>query len=129
MLDASSETSNAISLNSVILNEWWNRTTSKSSASPREYPSVSIDLHGFYDYSEQCFVAVIYISFKFINGEVKTSLVRSKSKFCPIKALTIPLLELFTALLLTRFVSRVIPILKVPFNHIHKWKDSKVVLA
>ncbi|GFU16182.1 integrase catalytic domain-containing protein [Nephila pilipes] len=64
------------------------------------------DLHGFCDSSEKALGAAIYIISKFISGEVKTSLVCSKSRVCPIKTLTIPLLELSAALLLSCLVLR-----------------------
>ncbi|GFT23845.1 integrase catalytic domain-containing protein [Nephila pilipes] len=90
---------------------------------------ISTDQYGFCDSLEKAFGAVIYIFSEFIDGEVKTNLVCSESRVCPIKALTILHLKLSAVFLLTSLVSRMIPIFKVLFNRIHMWSDSEVVLA
>ncbi|XP_035206749.1 uncharacterized protein LOC118181675 [Stegodyphus dumicola] len=91
--------------------------------------AIIIDLHGFCDASEKAFGAVIYIVSKATDGAVKTSLLCSKSRVCPIKALTIPRLELSAALLLARLVAKLLVILQIQFNGIYLWSDSTIVLA
>lgn len=62
----------------------------------------SFNLHGFCDASEYAYAAVVYMYLHMICllGEVKVSLVPSKTKVTPIKRLTIPHLELCGAYLL-----------------------------
>ncbi|XP_055944329.1 uncharacterized protein LOC129975296 [Argiope bruennichi] len=89
----------------------------------------TIDLHCFCDASNKAYGAVIYVCSKNKSGEVKTSLLCSKSRVCPIKESTIPRLELSAALLLSRLASKVISILPVTLNHVYMWSDSTVILA
>ena len=62
---------------------------------------LEIELFGFCDSSELSYAAVVYAKIK-VNGQARTSLVMSKSRVAPLAKLTIPRLELLSALILGR---------------------------
>lgn len=65
----------------------------------------SIQLHGFCDASQGAFGACLYLRSVTHDGEVHTHLFTSKSRVAPLKATTIPRLELCGALLLTELIT------------------------
>ncbi|XP_055943741.1 uncharacterized protein LOC129974949 isoform X1 [Argiope bruennichi] len=91
--------------------------------------AIRIEIHGFSDASERAYAAVVYLKCFTQSGQFKTSLVCSKSRVAPLKSLTIPRLELCAALLLSRLVKKIVPILQLPIDVISLWTDSTIVLA
>ena len=76
---------------------------------PRCYFSrqpVTSQIHGFSDASERAYAAVVYIRNTYSDGRIEVKLVASKSRVAPIKAQTIPRLELLGALILARLVNK-----------------------
>ncbi|GFS70012.1 integrase catalytic domain-containing protein [Trichonephila clavipes] len=62
-------------------------------------------------------------------AKVNNFKIPSKSRVVPLKTLTIPRLELSAALLLSRLVKKVVPILQLSIHKIWKWTDSSIALA
>ncbi|GFW38313.1 integrase catalytic domain-containing protein [Trichonephila clavipes] len=91
--------------------------------------TIRIEIHGFSDASERAYAAVVYIKCFNESGQSQTRLLCSKSRVAPLKTLTIPRLELSAALLLSRLVKRVVPILQLSIHKIWMWTDSKIALA
>ncbi|GFX37000.1 integrase catalytic domain-containing protein [Trichonephila clavipes] len=91
--------------------------------------TIRIEIHGFSDASERAYAAVIYIKCFNESGQSQTRLLCSKSRVAPLKTLTILRLELSAALLLSRLVKKVVPILQLPINKIWMWTDSTIALA
>ncbi|GFU50594.1 integrase catalytic domain-containing protein [Trichonephila clavipes] len=91
--------------------------------------TIRIEIHGFSDASERAYAAVVYIKCFNESGQSQTRLLCSKSRVAPLKTLTIPRLELSAALLLSRLVKKVVPILQLPINKIWMWTDSTIALA
>ena len=98
----------------------------------RSYFSAPVDwveLHMFGDSSEEVFCAVA-----FLRARVKTSLetqvafVFGKARVAPMKALSIPKLELQAALLATRLKEDVLKALTIPVSNTFMWTDSTTVL-
>ncbi|GFV28266.1 uncharacterized protein TNCV_3368561 [Trichonephila clavipes] len=83
----------------------------------------------FSDASERAYAAVVYIKCFNESGQSQTRLLCSKSRVAPLKTLTIPRLELPAALLLSRLVKKVVPILQLPIHKIWMWTDSTIALA
>ena len=95
-------------------------------------PIVSVDLHGFSDASSVAYGACVYLKFTLSNGEVRTSLVASKSRVAPLKnSQTIPRLELMGNVVLARLIEAVCNALKdeIPIRKVHCHTDSKISLS
>ncbi|GFX04812.1 integrase catalytic domain-containing protein [Trichonephila clavipes] len=91
--------------------------------------TIRIEIHGFSDASERAYAAVVYIKCFNESGQSQTRLLCSKFRVAPLKTLTIPSLELSAALLLSRLVKKVVPILQLPIHKIWMWTDSTIALA
>lgn len=93
---------------------------------------ISIELHGFSDASETAYGACIYMRAVDRTGNITTKLLCAKSPIAPVKAISLPRLELCDALLLVRLHQQVAEAL----NRLPEWKhdsfywfDSTIVLA
>ncbi|GFX92288.1 DUF1758 domain-containing protein [Trichonephila clavipes] len=80
--------------------------------------TIRIEIHGFSDASECATAAVVYIKCFNESGQSQTRLLCRKSREAHLKTLTIPRLELSAALLLSRLVKKVVPILQLPIHKI-----------
>lgn len=63
------------------------------------------------------------------NGYNQTRILDAKSRVAPVRTLSIPRLELCSALLLSQLVSSILSALKVKPKNIFLWSDSTVTLA
>lgn len=90
---------------------------------------VRVDIHGFADASIEAYGACVYSRSVSVDGYVKVSLVFSKVKVAPLKALTVPRLELCGALLLAKLVTKVKQSMDITFQNTYLWCDSTVVLG
>ncbi|XP_067206332.1 uncharacterized protein [Linepithema humile] len=88
-----------------------------------------IEIHGFSDASQQAYGACIYVRSISINGQPENHLLCSKSRVAPLKALSIPRLELCGALLLAQLTKKVLDSLPFKVDFIHLWTDSQIVLC
>ena len=85
------------------------------------------ELHCFCDASDRAFAAAVY-AVVINENDIKTSLMTAKAKVAPIKAISIPKLELCGAILAARLIVYILSkIDRKPFK-IYCWSDSKVVL-
>lgn len=96
--------------------------------------STRYTLHGFCDASQNAFGACVYIRSETSDNVFVVNLYTSRSRVAPIKATTIPRLELCGALLLAELITEVKDELKksnitVTSNNIYLWTDSTIVLA
>ena len=84
-------------------------------------------LHGFCDTSERAYATVLYLSSVYENEVVDVKLVCSKTRVSPTKPQSIPRLELLGAVILSRLVHTVTPLLP-PLSGVSLWTDSMTVL-
>ncbi|XP_034945919.1 uncharacterized protein [Chelonus insularis] len=87
----------------------------------------SVEIHGFCDASQSAMAAAVYIRVSSLSHEVTTSLLCSKTKVAPLKRMTIPRLELSSAVILTRLVSHCLKTLKIYQIPCYLWTDSLIV--
>lgn len=96
--------------------------------------TLNISLHGFCDASQQAYGACVYIRTQTYDGAVHVKLLMSKSRVAPIRATTIPRLELCSAHLLSELITEIkseLSAINVNFesSEIVLWTDSTVVLG
>lgn len=87
-----------------------------------------VQIHGFADASSQAYGAVIYIRIEHPNGSITSKLLVSKARVAPIKAITIPRLELSAAELLSRLLVSVQNSMEWKDALYYLWTDSSVAL-
>nr|XP_042913145.1 uncharacterized protein LOC122273148 [Parasteatoda tepidariorum] len=91
--------------------------------------SKTFEFHGFADSSESCYGAVVYCKSLNSAGDINVKLVASKSRVAPLKALSIPRLELCAAVLLSKLMKKILSALKLQTDKVYLWSDSMIVLA
>ena len=86
--------------------------------------------HGFADASNKAYSAVVYVLCRTQNGSF-ARLIASKSRVAPLKTLTIPRLELMSAVLLARLMRTIRSALEsqLDVSQITYWLDSKTALC
>ncbi|XP_029157341.1 uncharacterized protein LOC114929830 [Nylanderia fulva] len=108
-----------LSLDGLQLDQWVRRGSD----------TTACELHGFADAFSQAYAAVVYLRLLSISGEVSSMLLVGKSRVAPVKSLSIPLLELAAAVLLSRLMEFVITSLHLSEVPCYCWTNSTVVLA
>ncbi|XP_073821514.1 uncharacterized protein [Musca autumnalis] len=88
-----------------------------------------VELHGFCDASTSAFAAAVYVKVLFSNGERVVNLLQTKTKFAPLKVLSIPKLELCGATHLAKLMNIVQNMLDLNVSNSHYWTDSVIVLC
>ncbi|GBM62415.1 hypothetical protein AVEN_56053-1, partial [Araneus ventricosus] len=91
--------------------------------------SVIVQLHGFCDASSKAYAAVIYIRVLTDTGEIFVTFVAAKTRVAPLKQLTIPRLELCSALLLAQLYQSVISSISVLIHSTFLLSDSQIALC
>jgi hypothetical protein len=87
------------------------------------------ELHGFSDASEDSYSACAYIRTYDEEGRAAVKLVAGKTKVAPIKAETIPRLELCGTVLISKLIKTVQDSLPTKFETVRCWTDSTCVLG
>ncbi|XP_050324432.1 uncharacterized protein LOC126755732 [Bactrocera neohumeralis] len=92
-------------------------------------PRIETSFHGFCDASSHAYAAVIYAKTLHTDGSVRFTLLTARTRVAPLKATTIPRLELAAALLLAETFQNVrdsLGLVDVPY---YLWSDSAIVLC
>lgn len=89
----------------------------------------SVELHAFCDASKLSYACCVYLRVTHDDGIISCNLVAAKSKVSPVRATTIPRLELCGALLGSKLVRKCAQALSIDNVPIFAWCDSKIVLA
>ncbi|XP_018371804.1 PREDICTED: uncharacterized protein LOC108766798 [Trachymyrmex cornetzi] len=92
-----------------------------------EYISNDLILYGFCDASQDAYGACIYVKV-LVNNKQTIRLLCSKSRIAPIKTISIPRLELCSAVLLARLLEQVKQACKIEFRKIFAYTDSLTTL-
>ena len=89
---------------------------------------VAVSLHTFSDASGDAYGAVVYSRCEYNGGNVSVRIIASKSKVAPLRATSIPRLELMGAVLGLRLSLSILKALKIDAHDITFWSDSMNVL-
>ena len=87
-----------------------------------------IIFHVFNDASEKAYGSVIYQRSIYKSGKISTSLVMSKSKVAPLQAISIPRLELLSAVLGLRLARKLVNAFQLSMDVVTFWCGSINVL-
>lgn len=87
----------------------------------------NVQLHVFSDASEIVYGAVAFFR-TVTRGFINASFVISKTRLAPIKALTVPRLEIQAAVMASRPKSKIFEEIDLEIDETHFWSDSKIVL-
>ena len=86
------------------------------------------NIHTFTDASEQAYAAAVCVCHVYDNGEITVRLITWKSRLAPLKAITIPTLELLGALPIgTRQSAQVCAALEISTHTVVYWMISAYV--
>ena len=88
-----------------------------------------VELHMFSDASEYAYGSAVYSKIYDVNGNVKCSLLIGKSRLAPIKAMSIPRLELAAAALSVKLFMLAKQELEFKVHEKYFWTDSMIVLG
>ena len=93
-----------------------------------ERPVDEIQLHIFCDASELAYGCVGYLRYSFKEGGYACAFVMSKSRLAPIKAVTLPRLELNAARTGARLSKLILRDIDLPVQRLQFWSDSTLTL-
>ena len=86
-----------------------------------------LQLHVFCDASEIAYGAVAYLR-AVVNWLIAVCFVVSKTRLAPIKAITIPRLELQAAVVAVRLKCKILDEIDTEVGSVHLWSDSKIAI-
>lgn len=86
-----------------------------------------LQLHGFADASQRAYGVCIYIR-STNEDDHQSILLCSKSRVAPVQVISLPRLELCSAVLLAKLYKIVLKALKIKFKRVTFWYDSTIVL-
>ena len=95
----------------------------------KEHNSIKLNLHGFCDASEKAYGAYVYLQTCNVKDERSIRLVCAKSRVALSKKVSLPRLELCTAVLLTNLYVNTTAVLKLDFKFVHFLADSSITLS
>lgn len=124
-----------VSVPKSIAELWHNLTSHWEAINEIEIPRLAglinkeSELHGFCDASIRAYGACIYLKTKNKEGRHIVRLICAKAKVAPLKAQSLPRLELCGAFLLTKLMKTVLQAIEETPGKIVYWTDAKIVLS
>ncbi|XP_029162158.1 uncharacterized protein LOC114933739 [Nylanderia fulva] len=94
----------------------------------RNQEGARVQIHGFCDASQRAYGACLYIRRQIHGNEVQIDLLCSKTRVAPLRAISIPRLELCAALLLAQLLDKVRSSIDIKDVRYTLWSDSTIAL-
>jgi hypothetical protein len=91
--------------------------------------NLSLEIHGFADASSRAYAAVVYLRVIHFISNFQVNLICAKTKFAPLKTISIPCLELNAVVVLNRLLSWTSSVLSLSNFPTYEWTDSTIILA
>ncbi|XP_022164494.1 uncharacterized protein LOC111029685 [Myzus persicae] len=115
----------------TIMQRLWLAQVDWDSQIPEDIANDCYGLCGFCDASEKGYAAVVYLRVTDPSGATSVYLMGAKTKLAPMKAMTVPRLELSGAVLLAVWLGRLKRILEsqLVVSAVFAWSDSSIVLS
>nr|XP_040241612.2 uncharacterized protein LOC120961699 isoform X1 [Anopheles coluzzii]XP_049461104.1 uncharacterized protein LOC125906417 isoform X1 [Anopheles coluzzii]XP_049463243.1 uncharacterized protein LOC120950902 isoform X1 [Anopheles coluzzii]XP_049464286.1 uncharacterized protein LOC125907234 isoform X1 [Anopheles coluzzii] len=88
----------------------------------------NVQLHIFTDASESAYGSCVYARCEDAEGNIKISLLASKSRVAPLKRISLPRLELCGAVLGAHLYEHIAKAIQLPVQSVHFWSDSSITL-
>ena len=82
----------------------------------------------FSDASEAAYTAAVYIRHEYSDGSITARLIGLKTRLSPLKAMSIPQLELMGAVIGLRLTTQISSALEIPMSQATFWVDSMSVV-
>ena len=89
---------------------------------------LSCSLHTFCDTSKMAYAVAVFIRFEY-SSCVQVQLIQAKSRVAPVKAVTIPWLELLAATIGTRLATSIVKEFEQKDIALFFWSDSSAVIT
>ena len=94
----------------------------------RHSTALRVSLHTFSDASEAAYAAAVYIRQEYEDKSTTTRLIGSKTRLSPLKAMSIPRLELMGAVIGLQLTKQISSPLEIPLSQTTFWVDSMNVI-
>ena len=94
----------------------------------KDAPTVTtMEIHAFSDASEKAYSAAVYARYEYLDGSFSSRLIASKTRLAPLKTISIPRLELMSAVISLRLSKQVCKALELQLRTVNFWIDSMTV--
>ncbi|XP_018368805.1 PREDICTED: uncharacterized protein LOC108764898 [Trachymyrmex cornetzi] len=90
--------------------------------------AIKVEMHGFCDASQVAYGACIYLCSIDTTEKRTVRLLTSKSRIAPMKIISIPRLELCSAVLLANLTNKIRSVMTFPISKYVYWSDSSIVI-
>ncbi|GFS50645.1 uncharacterized protein TNCV_2042261 [Trichonephila clavipes] len=88
-----------------------------------------VEIRAFSDSSEQAYGACVYVRCKDCFGNFSVHVLCSNSRVAPVKCVTLPRLEFLEAVLLSKFLHKVLEAMQMTIDAVPLYTDSTIVLS
>ena len=102
----------------------------KISRCSKDAPSVTkMEFHSFSNASEKAYSAAVYARYEYLDGSISSRLVAAKTSLAPLKTISIPRLELMSAVISLRLSKQVCKVLEIQLREVNFWMNPHMTVG